>query len=204
MTFWRPASLLEWLFALFQKSAVQPYPDDWAGYLPEVTNLEELTSDELARVEESAQWAAKILQPSVLLINMHGPYRRSQKATHFSGIAGGYDEGGKPNPDVRIFPHIVTYLNADPDFVHLRKRLMAAKVQVRFIIQSERDTSLEIFVPITSASLAGIKTLAKEDAGISTAQEFEDFDARFEVYLKQNWDPDWKKWRERLPLVSWP
>ena len=204
MIFLLGQKLSGWLAVPRKPVPVQPYPDDWPGYLPEAADLNEFTVDELARVEESAQWAVKIVQPSVLLKNMHGSYRGSQKATHFSGIAGGYDEGGKPNPDVRIFPHIVTYLNADPDFVHLRNRLMAAKVQIRFIIQSERDTSLEIFVPITSASLAGIKTLAKEDAGISTAQESEDFDARFEVYLKQNWDPDWKKWRERLPLVSWP
>jgi len=204
MTFWCPPWLANWLARLWKKPAVQPYGDDWAGYVPEPTNLQELTGDEQARVKDAARWAAKILQPSVLLINLHGPYRASKKATHFSGIAGGYDENGAPHPDVRLFPHIVTYLNADPEFERRRQRLAAGGVHIRFIIQSERDTSLEIFVPITPASLAGIKRLAKEDAGIVTAADSEAFDARFEVYLKQNWDADWQKWRERLPIAAWP
>ncbi len=204
MTFWCPAWLSKWRAPFLKKSPVLQYPDDWAGYLPEPTNLNELTSDDLERVKDAAHWAAKILQPSVLLINLHGPYRASKKATHFSGIAGGYDEGGVQHPDIRLFPHIVIYLNADAEFIRRRQRLASADVRLRFIVQSERGTSLEIFIPITLASLAGIKRLAKDDAGVVTAEESEEFDARFEVYLKQNWDADWQQWRERLPLVSWP
>lgn len=63
---------------------------------------------------------------------------------------------------------------------------------------------LTFFLPLDPKAEARLRQEAKSAAGIRTHSESQEFDRRLDLYVKQGWGPDWKKWRELFPLVQFP
>lgn len=54
------------------------------------------------------------------------------------------------------------------------------------------------------STLLTIRNLAKAQVKAVDPAEQEQFDRKFNLYFNQHYAFDWKEWRERAPLESWP
>lgn len=173
------------------RSLSDPLPDDW-----------------LEGFEKAAAWAIIILSPDKLLLSMWGPHHSRGQDEAWLAIGGGYGGYGERHPEADRWPALERYLRAHPGFRASWARLAAAGLRMRFASFQEHNLhGFYIVVAIDEPSLAAIRRLAREDAGARTEAEARDFDARFDLYLKQNWthdDAERNAWREREPLAIWP
>jgi hypothetical protein len=173
----------------------------------------------LSALDESAEWCTKIIQPSTLLINMCGrweSYNYKPQMEH-AVVLGGYGDYGKENPKLGFDYAPLTWqqlcalayhhFEKHPKINSARKRLRDAGIETHWGSDAYNNAAeFNLYYWLDENNVAAIRQLAKEDWGVKTKSQSDEFDQVFDLYLKQNWASESvrKEWHERKPLASWP
>ena len=169
-------------------------------------------SPELRRyLERCAQWTIKALQPRPLLLKMHvaqqDAVRYARERTTYLSVSGESTHSRGVDGldfDQRV-PYCYRYLEGHPGVHVARDRLHRVGVRTKYWDDSEYTWKAFHFgVFVSDETLAAVRALAKEDAGIRTDADSADYDRRFDLYFRQNYAPDWEVWRKREPLMDQP
>ena len=190
-------------------------PEHKTGIQPEW-----ITPEIAEALESRSNWCLSSMQIDRLLINMHAKwigavrFRATRTISSLGGF-GGYGSYGGDNIELEFdYSHIsweqleaitAAHFDAHPAIVAARQRLHDAGIETKWSGEGEHCMSaFGLYVVVDEDSIKAVRQLAKEDAGITTAGEADEFDRVFDLYLKQNWGADWEEWREREPIVTWP
>lgn len=171
-------------------------------------------------IEEARECAAKgvrQLQPRLLILNMSAAMisiaRHSGARRGWRSIAG-YGRMGRRSIDeldefgltwLEHCAYVHRILEDDPVLTAARARLHRAGAETRWI--AEEEVALRgyaINVRVDDESLAIVRTLAKQDAGITDPAASAEWDRRFDLYVNQHYAEDWEDWRRREPLAELP
>jgi hypothetical protein len=170
-------------------------------------------------LEKQAEYCVRILQPSVLLINMCGRFTSYALKPQYQreGVMGGYGDYGGGNPDIgfeynplrweQLCAAAYQYFERHPGIVAARKRLKKVGIRTHWAsVQYNAASEFNIYYMLDENSVAAIRVLAKEDWGVKNKTQSDAFDRVFDLYLKQNWgaEAERKMWRERERLAGWP
>lgn len=171
-------------------------------------------------IEEARECAAKggrQLQPRLLILNMSAAMisiaRHSGARRGWRSIAGYGRMGMRSIDELDEFgltwlehsAYIYRILEDDPVLTAERARLHRAGAETRWI--AEEEVALRgyaINVRVDDESLAIVRTLAKQDAGITDPAASAEWDRRFDLYVNQYYAEDWEDWRRREPLAELP
>ncbi|NIJ19597.1 hypothetical protein FHS95_001266 [Sphingomonas naasensis] len=192
--------------------------DGYFGNIPlPAVDLAAAPAGVIAEARERATIGVQQFRPRVLLLNMSAAqlqairYARSRTAWH--RVVGYGTMGRHAIEEIDAFglswlqhcAYVYRYLEADPELRAARERLHQAGIVTRWMDEEEIALrSYAIAVQVDDASIAIVRALAKQEAGIVTPEASADYDRRFDLYLKQNYAEDWEAWRQRAPLVEWP
>lgn len=124
-------------------------------------------------LEGCAQWTVKALQPRPLLLSMHiaqqDAIRYARERTTYRSVGGISTLTGLDRLEFdRRVPYCYRYLEAHPGVQVARDRLHRAGVPTKYWDDSEHKWKTFHFgVFVSDETLATVRALAKEDAGIS-------------------------------------
>jgi len=171
-------------------------------------------------LEKRAASCHEAMRTGRLLVNMNATWisavRFGATRNQWSvGGFGGYGTYGGDNIELEFdYSHLgweqleavtAQYFDADPGIFAARQKLHDAGIQTKWSGEGEHCMrAFGLYVVVDEESVKAIRKLAKTEAGITTKKGSEEFDRVFDLYLKQNWGNDWKEWREREPIVTWP
>jgi hypothetical protein len=186
-----------------------------------------LTPSIVAGLEQSAVRCCNAIQPERLLINMCGEWTRRSSENyninakdpynHHADVFGGYGEYGGKNIKLGFDYSplsweqlcAVAYLQLEKhsDVHKARKRLQKVGIKTRWGSTTYNAAAeFNLYYLLNESNVAAIRKLAKEDWGVKTSEQSDEFDQVLDLHLKQNWGDETqrKKWSEQARPARWP
>lgn len=166
--------------------------------------------------EKQRAFALDSLAPRRLLLNMAVQRHRTPGYTRLAGKSGlwhpvfGTDceesEPASAHFFTKFAPEFQRMVEADPDIQERLDALRSMGFNIKWVSGHDYRGMLGWWLAIQHDPAADkrLRDEAKRQAGTVTRKAAENYDEQWQLYFNQNYDDDWRDWREKHPIVEFP